>query len=114
MFDADLYKLIQFAPVMITGGSSICLEALALGTMPVVYVTPGEMSFNPALEVPQAVFLWHTVQELKCALRSCIDKDADYEARRKAWPKAVAAQLFKLDGRANERLFEFLRERHVL
>jgi len=114
IFDGDLYKLMRLAPVLIVGGSSISIEALALGTMPVVYVPPGEMSFNPILEVPQAVFLWHTAQELKCALRSCLSKDSAYEARRKMWPQAVAAQLFKLDGLANERLFEFLRERHVL
>lgn len=114
IFAGDLYKLLRLAPVLLSGGSSTCIEALALGTMPVVYVSPGEMSFNPALEVPQAVFLWHTVQELKSALHSCLIKNAAYVARREAWPIAVAAHLFRLDGRANDRLYEFLRAQHVL
>lgn len=114
VFDADLYSLMRLAPAMVGAGSSTSIEALVFGCMPVLFRAPGEMSVNPLLDVPDAGFFWHTLDELRAALRACLERDAEYQRRRAAWPQAISAHLFQLDGLANERFYRFLRAKGVL
>jgi surface carbohydrate biosynthesis protein (TIGR04326 family) len=113
VFDSDLYELMRVAPIVICAGSSIGLEAMTLGCMPIVFRSLGEMSANPMLDVPDAVFFWHSIVELRAALQSCLVRDAEYQKRKSAWPRAIADQL-DLAGSPDERLYEFLRKQAIV
>ncbi|MBI5032971.1 MAG: hypothetical protein HZB51_20815 [Chloroflexi bacterium] len=114
IFESDLPALMRLAPILLVPGSSTGIEAIAVGTMPVVFRSPGEMSSNPMLDVPNAVFFWHTLDELRQALMHCLERDAEYERRTNAWQAAIATHLYRLDGRANERLERFLQDKGIL
>lgn len=113
IFDRDLYQLMRLARIVICAGSSIGLEAITLGGMPVVFRSLGEMSCNPMLDVPEAVFFWHSIVELRAALQSCLAQDAEYHKRESAWPRAIADQLGPA-GSPDDRLYEFLHKRAVV
>jgi surface carbohydrate biosynthesis protein (TIGR04326 family) len=113
IFETDLRVLLRLAPILISGGSSTGLEAIALGCMPLIFQSVGALPSNPMLEVPEASFFWNTLEELRAAFRSCLARDEAYEKRRAAWPTAIQAQLFRLDGLANQRLYQFLQEHQV-
>src|ERR1043166_4395371 len=114
IFDKDLYDLMRAARITICAGSSIGIEAIAFECMPVVFRSLGEMSSNPMLDVPDAVFFWHSITELQAALQSCLNEDDEYKKRRTAWPRAIADQLFDLNGSPDERLYQFLSDRKIL
>lgn len=114
VFETDLPLLMRVAPMMLCAGSSTGIEALALGCMPLVFRSPGEMSANPMLDVPDAVFFWGTLTELRTAWHECLTRSEAYERHRAAWPRAVAEHLFRLDGGAEARLYQFLRNRRIL
>jgi hypothetical protein len=111
IFDANLYELLALSPEMLTGGSSTAMEAVFMDCMPLVYRPLGVMGFSPARETPDAVFFWHSLDDLQEAFSSCLAKDEDYQFRVKSWPQAVKAHLYRIDGRADERLYEFIKNR---
>jgi hypothetical protein len=82
--------------------------------MPIVFRSLGEMSANPMLDVPGAVFFWHSITELRSALQACLDQNSEYRERREAWPQAIADQLFTTTGSPDARLYQFLRERESI
>lgn len=113
VFDSDPYELMRIGRIVVCAGSSIGLEAMTLGCMPVVFRSLGEMSANPMLDVPDAVFFWHSDVELRAVLQSCLTQDAEYQKRKSAWPRAIADQL-DLAGSPDDRLYEFLHQRAIV
>ena len=43
--------------------------------MPLVYINPAEMSSNPMLDIPYAVFFWSTTEELSASLRRDVQSE---------------------------------------
>lgn len=111
VFQGDLRTLMRMSPVTVCGGSSVGIEALLAGSMPLVYRSVGSMSANPMLEVPDAVFFWSSVEELRRALTSCWDTDDAYKQRVSAWECAIREHVFRADGGAEARLYDFLESR---
>jgi hypothetical protein len=109
VFDANLDELMMLAVATVCGGSSIGIEAIVRGCMPVVFRSARQLVANPMMEVPSAVFFWQTADDLATALVSILRRDDAYSRRRCAWTEAVRAHLWPLDGQADARLFDFLR-----
>jgi hypothetical protein len=114
LFDSGLLLLLQAAPVLLCAGSSTALEAIELGCMPLVYRPIGEMPCNPMLDVPDSVFFWTDIVQLRLHIHACFQKDAEYIRRQEQWPRALTAQMSPNDGSANNRLYEFLHVRSAL
>jgi len=108
VFGANLDELMMLSLATVCGGSSIGIEAMVRGCMPVVFRSDSELVANPMIEVPGAVFFWHTPEDLVAALSSILRRDESYSRRRNAWSGAVRAHLWPLDGLADARLFDFL------
>jgi hypothetical protein len=113
IFDSDLPLLLRLASISICGSSSVGVEAIASGCMPMVFRSTAGMSTNPMLEVPRAAFFWNSVDELRQGIQACLELSPEYDTRRRAWPEAIAAHLYRLDGDANSRLYEFLQRRAI-
>lgn len=114
VFSSNLYPLMRLSRAVICAGTSVGIEAIACGRMPLVYHHVGQMSPNPMLHVPDAVFFWQSAEELQLALRSTLSRDAAYLSRAAAWNDAVAAHLLTTDGSPDARLLEFLVSQEVL
>jgi hypothetical protein len=109
--DLPLTLMLPHVTAMVCAGSSTGIEAIAAGCMPLVLAQIRGMSANPMLEVPEAAFFWKTPGELDEALRAVCARSREDEARRQAWPIATTRHLYRTDGRSNDRLYTFLRER---
>ena len=114
VFSTNLYSLMRVSRAVVCAGSSVGVEAIACGRMPLVYLHVGQMSHNPMLHVPDAVYFWHTGDGLRRALRSTLARDEEYRSRVAPWPDAIRTHLWPMDGSADGRLFEFLSARGVL
>ena len=112
--DAPLEELIPAADSMVTGSSSVAVEAVAQGCTPLVFRTFGELSPNPMFETPDAAFFWYDAPTLREALDSVRAEDAHCQIRRDAADALLRAQFAPLDPSMNNRLFEFLQERALL
>lgn len=111
--ESDFYDLLARTDFMICAGTSLGMEAIALGCMPVVFDPVVSLTTNPMLEVQDAAFIWHTEHELREAIAHCAARSSEYERRRLAWPQALAAHFANLDVDPNQRLYEHLCERGV-
>ncbi|MBV9465797.1 MAG: hypothetical protein JO206_07105 [Solirubrobacterales bacterium] len=109
--DEPVAELLPEAAVMICGATSTAMEAIVHGCMPLVYRAAGELAPNPMLHVPDAAFSWSTAAELRSSIASCIRADERYRARVEAWPRAIAAHLYRIDQLTNRRLYRFVSER---
>jgi hypothetical protein len=114
VFTSDLDDLLTLADALVCGGSSIGVEAMARGCMPLVFRSVGDLPANPMLEVADAVFFWRTPSELEDALSSTLSGDPAAARRRARWPEALAAQLSPLSADMNTRLNALLRAAGLL
>ena len=112
--DEPIGELLRHVEIMICGGSSTAMEAVACGCMPLVYRSAGELAANPMLHVPEAAFFWTSVEELRGALSSCLIRDEAYERKRATWPNAISEHLYRIDDLTNERVYDYLSEHRVL
>lgn len=102
----DLYQLIQEADVVVTSYSTVGDEAIALGC-PVICYTGLRPSMSSFVDIAAAPLV-HDAGELGATLER-IFSDPDYlETYKREWPALVKGSFFRLDGRADLRMLEFL------
>ncbi len=111
---SSMAELLPGTSVAVCGGTSAAVEAIVYGSMPLVFRPVGEITGDPTLHIPEAVFTWSSVAELRAVLSACAIRDESYARRVAAWPSAIAAHLYRIDGEANRRLLESLRRHGAL
>jgi surface carbohydrate biosynthesis protein (TIGR04326 family) len=111
---APMAELLPGTSLTVCGGTSAAVEAIVYGSMPLVFRPIGEITGDPTLHIPEAVFTWSSVAELRAVLSACAARDESYARRVAAWPSAIAAHLHRIDGEANRRLLESLRRHGAL
>lgn len=89
--DGPLYDYLGASDAMITPGSAIAFEAIALGVMPVVFEWSGGFNAHSFADFADSCFVVRDGDELQAALRSVIDGSSDAAARRAAWPALMSA-----------------------
>ncbi len=92
-FTDRLPQLLRASRFVVCGGTSTALEAMAAGSMPIVYRALGRLSPNPMELVADAVFTWTTPAELRACIDECLREGDEYRIRRSCWPAALAAHL---------------------
>jgi hypothetical protein len=108
IFQSNLHDMLKLSPILLTGASSCGIEAMLLGCMPLVYHSPVDMLPDPMRDVGKAVFYWTNLDEVRQAVRSCMERDAEFVKRRSEWEWAIQEQLSPLDNQTNARLYQFL------
>lgn len=115
VFEVDLRMLLRGARVALLGSStSLVVEAISHGCMPVVLQSPERYAFGCAVDVEDAVFICADRTALVDAVGQCIAQAQGWRDRCRHWAIALERLASPLDGRQNERLFEALRARGAL
>jgi hypothetical protein len=115
VFDTDLLSLLRTARAALVGATtSLVVEAIALGCMPVVLQRHDRFSYGSVTDMREAVYLCEDVPAMTDALRECVAQEPGYWNRRRSWPGVLEKMLLTLDGKQNERLFQQLSCRGVL
>ncbi len=110
----NILDLLRVSAAAIVGTSSVGVDAIAAGCMPIVYRVPQEYDFSPIGDIEGSVFTFRRVGQLERALWACLKQDEAFEARRARWPEAVERMLYRNDGGGAARLYAFLEGRGVL
>lgn len=106
--NGSLPDLLLACRAVITGASSIIVEAIAAGRLPIVYSPSNEYSASPGADLPEAILTFETTQELGVCLDECLSEGSEYLRRREHWPAAADLMLGDGDGQALERFHQFL------
>jgi UDP-N-acetylglucosamine 2-epimerase len=86
----NMYDYIAAADVLVTVGSSIAFEAMALGVMPIVFENPETFAMNSLVDFQSALFVVHNAGELRTALVAVLKNSDQARAKRQAWPETLA------------------------
>jgi hypothetical protein len=93
----DLYDYLLAADAIIAIGSMIAFEAMALGTMPVVFDNPGSFAALSLAEFEDGLFVASDSRSLASALGEIRADGPLARAKRREWPSVLARVMGDLD-----------------
>jgi hypothetical protein len=111
--DGDLHQQLLASRLMITGTSSIGVEAMVSGCMPVVYRSNGSFEYGPVGDVPDGVYFFSNQAELEASIQEGLQGRAGYRSRKARWPTLLERHCYKLDGKSSTRLYNWLMQHDV-
>ena len=103
--NGDLRELLLGSKMILTGTSSIGVEAMILGCMPLVYETGRQYDLGKMEEVAEGSFFFSTRSELKLAIDACLKNSDEFQKRMVSWPHILPRLCSPIDGKASQRLF---------
>lgn len=92
-----MYDAIAAADGMVSTGSTIVFEAMALGVMPIAFENPGTFAASSVREFSDGLYAARSVDELRQAIEDVISGGAGLAARRRQWPRLIAEGLGDLE-----------------
>lgn len=112
--DAPLHAHICSADAVVLTNSTVGLEAMALGTVPIVLQTHAAFDPSPLLDTPGAAIVVSDAMELGAVLGHLAEGDLPVQALAAHWPAAVDRAFAWLDGRENGRFIGYLQSTGLL
>lgn len=112
--NGSIYDQIRASNVVLVGGTSAALEALALGRLPIVYSAPTLLNLSSLMDMPGTALFVSTAEELATALKQLKAGGLNEQVFFACRDKAIEELFYQLDGRADERFLFFLNEKRLL
>jgi surface carbohydrate biosynthesis protein (TIGR04326 family) len=112
--DVCLNDYLVLADALILTGTTVGVESICLGTLPILFENNATFSLNPLSEIRNAYLRVGNSQDLAGALRAVAENDAGLTNIKKNWPAAVKKIFFSLDKDPNARFCSLLKESGVL
>ena len=106
--EGPLHDYLRAADGVLAGGTTAALEALAMGHHPVIYTPPSLLVLSPLVDFPGVAERASDPERLAEAIRRAVGKEPP--ARQDALEKL----FYRLDGRADARVLEFLKAKGLL
>jgi hypothetical protein len=113
MAQENLHQQLLACRLMITGTSSIGVEAMVSGCMPVVYRSNGMYAYGPVYDVADGVYFFNNEKELDASIQEGLQEGRGYRSRKERWPGLLERHCHKLDGRSSSRLYVWLNRQRV-
>jgi hypothetical protein len=110
----DLHEQLLTCRLMITGTSSIGVEAMISGCMPIVYRPHGVYAYGPISDVAEGAYFFSNEAELEASVWEVLQDSRGYRSRKVRWPKLLERHCYKLDGKSSARLYNWLVKYDVL
>jgi len=110
---AGLHNLLLASRIIITGTSSVGVEAMVSGCMPVIYRSTGRYTLGPIPDIADGAFLYTSENELHQAVQECLEQGQGYVKRTSQWPIMLDRLCYGLDGEASSRFYDWLSSRGV-
>lgn len=107
-FTRHTADLLLLSRVAITGCTSVGVEAIALGCMPIVYADSCRYDLNALRDVEEAAFFFQDEESFQRALAQCLTGGEEFQRRQARWPGALEALLDFSDGDPGSTLLKFL------
>ncbi|MFH1428342.1 MAG: hypothetical protein ABIH39_01225 [Candidatus Margulisiibacteriota bacterium] len=107
----NLNDYLLLADAVVLTGTTVGIEAISLGVMPIVFDNSSTFSLNPLLEIRDACLWVRNTLELKNALTAVIDQDNKINLIKKNWPDAIRLMFNNLNDDPNEKFSDILYNR---
>ena len=111
--DAPLHEYIGAADGVVLTGTTVGLEAMLLGVVPIVFESRGIFDAKAMSEVEEACFVVRDALELSRAMQWVLDDDARVRDVRLHWDRAVTRMFDGIDQDPHDRFVQIL-ARHGL
>lgn len=111
--EGDLHELLLASQFMITGTSSVGIEAMASGCMPVSYKPTQRYDFGRIQDVEEGAFLYTNQSELSTAVHECITQSQVFTTKKMQWHTNLQKLCTPLDGKASSRFYNWLDAKDV-
>lgn len=112
--NTDLHELLLASRFIITGTSSVGIEAMVSGCMPVSYKPTRRYDFGRIQDVESGAFLYTNQTELSMAIQECVYQSKIFVEKKQHWQENLEKLCTPLDGRSSQRFYKFLQEKSVL
>lgn len=112
--EGDLHELLLASQFMITGTSSVGVEAMASGCMPISYKPTRRYDFGRIQDIEQGAFFYTNQAELQKAINECMNQSTVFTEKKAQWEKNLQKLCTPLDGKASSRFYNWLAELGVL
>lgn len=109
----DLHELLLVSQFMVTGTSSVGIEAMVSGCMPISYKPTRRYDFGRIQDVEEGAFLYTNQSELQKAINECINQNSVFGEKKTQWEKNLQRLCTPLDGKASYRLYNWLDTKNV-
>jgi len=111
--EIDLNEYLALADALLLTGTTVGIEAISLGTVPILFDVNSTFSLNPLLEIKDACFWPRNAEELKGALRSAKD-EFRLKGVKAHWEEAIKKVFYDLSKDPLERFKGILLKEGVL
>jgi surface carbohydrate biosynthesis protein (TIGR04326 family) len=106
--DAPIYDYMSLSEGVILAGSTVCLEAMVLGAIPIVFESKVVFDAKSMAEIGQAVLQVSNHRELKKAIGWVSAGDKRVNEMRRFASQAVEAMFYRLDKNPNRQFVSLL------
>jgi surface carbohydrate biosynthesis protein (TIGR04326 family) len=107
--DVNLNDYLVLSDALILTATTVGIEAICLGTIPILFENNSTFSLNPLLEIKNSYLSVKNSQELKEALFSVINDDAKILELKKHWPEAIRKLFYNIDEDPNAKFSSFIK-----
>jgi len=105
----SLYDYISLSDIVFSTGSTVSLEAMILGVVPVTYNCSAQLVHNPLADYPEAAPVVDSAESIVPVL-SNLNSCEGLDSLNKGWPQLLAYLLdYHVSNRPKERFFELVR-----
>ncbi|GEM_PF-2795920 len=109
--EGDLHELLLASDFMVTGTSSVGIEAIASGCMPISYKPTRRYDFGRIQDVEESAFLYVNPSELQKAINECINQSDVFTQKKAQWNTNLQKLCAPLDGKSSARFYAWLLQR---
>lgn len=111
--DGNLHELLLASRFMITGTSSVGIEAMVSGCMPISYKPTRRYDFGRIQDVEEGAFLYTNPMELQYAVNECVLQSQTFLQKKLYWQENIQKLCTPLDGKASSRFYSWLTNQNV-
>ncbi|MFN8413193.1 MAG: hypothetical protein U0Z26_12470 [Anaerolineales bacterium] len=109
----DLHELLLASRFIITGTSSVGVEAMVSGCMPISYKPTRRYDFGRIQDVEEGAFFYTSENELEFAMDECVLQSKGFMERKMQWKNLIQRLCNPLDGDASSSFYSWLVKRDV-
>jgi hypothetical protein len=103
-----LNDYLVLSDALIITGTTVGIEAICLGTMPILFENYSTFSLNPLLEISDSYFNVKDIRGLKEALVSVVNNASRTEKIKENWPIAIRKLFYDIKEDPNKRFDDLL------
>ena len=112
--DINLNDYLLLSDALILTGTTVGIEAICLGVVPILFENNSSFSLNPLLEIRDSCLCTRNATELKKAILSVMNDDGEVRSVRKNWPGAIKKLFYRIDEDPNKRFIGILEQKGIV